>query len=256
MAYDPLLAKIIVSAPLGDGAGFEAARVASLKALREYKVEGLLTNQSMLARILEHPTFTAAGVFTTFLEENPHLTSSEQPKSGGGAPAQAGEMVEIVSPFEGSVVQLSLKVGDTVVAGDAVVVISAMKLDTDIRCDVDGVVESISVAAADQVSAGQVLVTIKSTGSVQSTAEEEEEAYVSEGVQSGPNMAPVGMWRPGYSKEPADGPNVAHVLRSTVRTGTTDTRSGMLITWSLRSSCTRGRMSLPRAKVANMQRNT
>ncbi len=49
-------------------------------------------------------------MFTTFLEENPHLTSSEQPKSGGGAPAQAGEMVEIVSPFEGSVVQLSLKV--------------------------------------------------------------------------------------------------------------------------------------------------
>ena len=55
-AYDPLIAKLIVSAPLGPE-GFENARTASVKALSEFKIQGIQTNQPMLTRILEHRTF-------------------------------------------------------------------------------------------------------------------------------------------------------------------------------------------------------
>ena len=44
--------------------------------------------------------------------------------------------MELVAPFEGQLIEIKVKAGDAVVAGDTVAVLNAMKLDTDIKTEV------------------------------------------------------------------------------------------------------------------------
>ena len=66
--YDPMLAKLIVSAP-GRGAAVRRLR----RALRDYDVLGVPTNLPLLRRIADHPAFAAGETTVRFLEEH-HLT--------------------------------------------------------------------------------------------------------------------------------------------------------------------------------------
>ncbi len=67
----------------------------------------------------------------------------------------------VVSPLPGQVVKINVKVGDSVKAGDTVVVLEAMKMQNQIQASIDGVVDSISVAEGEAVSEGQDLLCIK-----------------------------------------------------------------------------------------------
>ena len=63
--YDPMLAKLIVSAP------DRASAVRRLRnALRDYAVLGVPTNLPLLRRVVEHPAFAAGETTTGFLEEH------------------------------------------------------------------------------------------------------------------------------------------------------------------------------------------
>ena len=66
----------------------------------------------------------------------------------------------IKAPMPGSVFKLVANVGDHVAEGDVVLILEAMKMETEIKSPVDGHVSQISVAQGDQVAAGQVLATI------------------------------------------------------------------------------------------------
>jgi acetyl/propionyl-CoA carboxylase alpha subunit len=61
--YDPMLAKLIVSAETR-----EAAIRRAIEALRRYVVLGIRTNIPFLLAILHHPAFAAGAVDTTFLD--------------------------------------------------------------------------------------------------------------------------------------------------------------------------------------------
>ncbi len=75
------------------------------------------------------------------------------------APAAAGAK-DKVAPLGGVIVEVSVREGDKVKAGDKVAVIEAMKMKTMIAADHDGTVKNIQVKAGDAVDAGQVLMTI------------------------------------------------------------------------------------------------
>lgn len=75
---------------------------------------------------------------------------------GGGRAAARGETV--TAPMPGVVVALRVKVGDVVHAGQAVVVVEAMKMQNELAVAHDGVVSEVLVAERAAVSAGQVLV--------------------------------------------------------------------------------------------------
>jgi acetyl/propionyl-CoA carboxylase alpha subunit len=62
--YDPMIAKLIASAPTRSEA---AARLA--KAVREVEVWPVKTNAGFLARCLEHPDFVAGAVDTAFIDQ-------------------------------------------------------------------------------------------------------------------------------------------------------------------------------------------
>ncbi len=84
------------------------------------------------------------------------------PAAPAAAPAASGAAgsVKIEAGAAGKVFKLEKKPGDAVKAGDAVVVIEAMKMEIPVVAPKDGTVASIDVAVGDAVEAGAVLATM------------------------------------------------------------------------------------------------
>jgi biotin carboxyl carrier protein len=66
----------------------------------------------------------------------------------------------IISPMPGKVVRIPVKVGDEVKSGDTLIVVSAMKMESEYKVKMDGVVKEIHVKEGDTVDGGQKLVTV------------------------------------------------------------------------------------------------
>ena len=81
------------------------------------------------------------------------------PKAAPQAGAQGG--VKIEAGAAGKVFKIEKKVGDAVKAGDAVVIIEAMKMEIPVVAPKDGTVASINVNVGDAVEAGACLATLK-----------------------------------------------------------------------------------------------
>ncbi|GIT20914.1 MAG: hypothetical protein CM1200mP40_05960 [Gammaproteobacteria bacterium] len=85
---------------------------------------------------------------------------------GGLAPAPKvavslkGEAVEISAPLAGKVFNVSVELGDSVAEGDVILVLEAMKMETEIRSTHLGVVSEIFVNTGDAVKVGDVLLTL------------------------------------------------------------------------------------------------
>jgi biotin carboxyl carrier protein len=77
----------------------------------------------------------------------------------GGRAAARGET--LAAPMPGVVVALRVKPGDTVKAGQAVIVVEAMKMQNELAVTQDGVVSEVLVAERAAVSAGQPLVRVR-----------------------------------------------------------------------------------------------
>ncbi len=79
--------------------------------------------------------------------------------SGGGAAAAGSGKIAV--PMQGTIVKVTVEVGQTVAKGDSVVVLEAMKMENNVAADVDGVVTEIKVEAGQSVTAGEVAVVIE-----------------------------------------------------------------------------------------------
>jgi biotin carboxyl carrier protein len=82
----------------------------------------------------------------------PHPKPAAPPALSGGA------VNELTSPIAGVVHEVKVKVGETVKENQPVVVIEAMKMNTNISSPVTGQVKDIKVTAGDAVQQGQVLI--------------------------------------------------------------------------------------------------
>ena len=72
------------------------------------------------------------------------------PASNSGDPVKA--------PLAGNIVKLLVGVGDSVAAGDVILILEAMKMETEVRAPRPGAVSAIQVAAGDSVAVGDTLV--------------------------------------------------------------------------------------------------
>jgi acetyl-CoA/propionyl-CoA carboxylase biotin carboxyl carrier protein len=78
--------------------------------------------------------------------------------SGGGGGAGTGK---VAVPMQGTIVKVLVEVGQSVEAGQSVVVLEAMKMENQIEADKSGVVKAINVSPGDTVGAGDVVVVIE-----------------------------------------------------------------------------------------------
>ena len=64
----------------------------------------------------------------------------------------------IVSPMQGTILDIKVKVGDAVKAGQTVCILEAMKLENEIKANADGTVTEIKVSKGQSVSAKDPLI--------------------------------------------------------------------------------------------------
>ena len=76
------------------------------------------------------------------------------------APAGGAGSVKIEAGAAGKVFQIAANVGQSVAAGDPVVIIEAMKMEIPVVAPEAGTVASINVAVGDAIDAGDVLATL------------------------------------------------------------------------------------------------
>ncbi len=74
--------------------------------------------------------------------------------------AAAGDASPMTAPMPGTVMKVLVKAGDQVKNGDTVIVLEAMKMETPIAADKDGVIASVDVAVGAVVAEGDSLLTI------------------------------------------------------------------------------------------------
>ena len=67
----------------------------------------------------------------------------------------------IISPMPGTIVSTSVQAGDTVVEGQQLCIIEAMKMQNVMRAEISGVIDQVNVKAGDSVAVDELLISFK-----------------------------------------------------------------------------------------------
>lgn len=86
-------------------------------------------------------------------EQQQASKTSDKPASGDTRPVNA--------PLSGNLWKYQVKPGDKVAAGDVVVILEAMKMETEVRTEIAGTVAEITAREGDSVISGDVLLTLQ-----------------------------------------------------------------------------------------------
>lgn len=92
-------------------------------------------------------------------------TVSRAAEAPAKAPTKAasafGAQTRIESPLPGLVLRIYKQPGEKVSAGESILVLESMKMETPINSAVSGVIESIAVKQGDQIESGQLLASVR-----------------------------------------------------------------------------------------------
>jgi acetyl-CoA/propionyl-CoA carboxylase, biotin carboxylase, biotin carboxyl carrier protein len=194
-SYDSLISKLIVY-----GADRREAIRRMVRALDEYRIEGLVSTIPFHRLVLSSDWF-AQGRFSTktiendldlgeidlgeagmpgaplpkprkvslelegkrfevnFTELSGRLTKPKPPEQTHKGVAGSGDT--LIAPMQGTIVKVLHAVGDKVKAGEAILVLEAMKMENQIVCHMDGVVKQIKVQAGQTVALGSALAVVE-----------------------------------------------------------------------------------------------
>jgi len=165
-SFDSLLAKVIVRS-----ASPELAHTVlrARRALSELRIEGVATNLGFLRALLERPELCAGGIYTRFVEDHAgelvaRAAAHEAPLSlATESPATLGEGAgqSVRAPMLGTIVSLAVSAGDSVSAGQTLVVMEAMKMEHVVEATQSGIVQEVAVTRGDTVYEGHTLLVIE-----------------------------------------------------------------------------------------------
>lgn len=136
---------------------------------REYIVEVGDLNESAIRATVNNRTYRvevprpgrtpSTPAETPAAAARPVATGPDVQESVSGAQAPAGSA--ITAPMPGNIIEVRVKAGDDVQAGDVVCVLEAMKMNNLIYTDRAGIIASVEVAAGQAVDYGAPLVTFQ-----------------------------------------------------------------------------------------------
>jgi biotin carboxyl carrier protein len=149
----------------GNGTGLVRVRVDD----REYVIDATNPAPGLYSLLVHGKVYNAAvwqrrgrrevqiGQWSTSVEV---ASAQTQRPSAKPAAALSGRQ-EITAPMSGRVIQVLVQPGQTVQAGESLVIIEAMKMETEIRAIAPGQVRNIQAAVDTAVEAGQLLLVIE-----------------------------------------------------------------------------------------------
>ena len=76
------------------------------------------------------------------------------------ADASSGQSEQVTAGLAGSVHKVMVAEGDRVLEGDTLLILEAMKMETEVKSNVSGTIAQVFVSAGDSVTVGQNLVDI------------------------------------------------------------------------------------------------
>ncbi|UGX92315.1 biotin/lipoyl-binding protein [Bradyrhizobium barranii subsp. barranii] len=142
-AFDSLLAKVIVHTP---GEAWHDVVAKASRALREFRIDGVVTNIAFLQAVLAHPDFRTNRIATDFIDRNiaklveaadgaaKPLYFAATERSGHGAETHVAQIVPegavmVAAPLQGTIVTIQVKEGEIVRPGQQLAVIESMKME-------------------------------------------------------------------------------------------------------------------------------
>jgi len=188
--FDSLLAKLIVT-----GATRTQAIERARRALAEFEVGGLATAIAFHRAILEDPAFTENfKIYTSYIENEfqndipAFIAPTHQPQTHVAAEKLVAEVngkrfeIQLHAPepvvkrhrakaatigggagsglssqMQGTVVKVAVNEGDTVAAGDLIIVLEAMKMEQPLNAHRSGVIKNLRAVIGETVASGTVL---------------------------------------------------------------------------------------------------
>ena len=113
---------------------------------------------------MKYYNITVKGVdYSVSVEETaaaPAPVSAAPVAPPAAAPAGAAGAVSVKAPMPGNILDVKVKAGDSVKAGDVLAILEAMKMENEIVAPQDGTVASVNVNKGDTVNSGDVLVSM------------------------------------------------------------------------------------------------
>ena len=185
--FDPLLAKVV-----GTASTYAGALARTSRALEDFHITGLPTNLDQLRSILEHEAVRIGDARTTLLSEMPDgvlpAVSTSPNGAVGTAPPSLASLLEpagaltdaapaaastwpqlepadgelaVHSPMPASVVEVLVAPGDAVSAGQTMVIVTAMKMETEVTAPMTGTVTAMQpLGPGDQLSPSDVIAVV------------------------------------------------------------------------------------------------
>jgi len=191
--FDPLLAKVITLTAGEDCTlTLQKALQANYRALCSFRIEGAVNNLPMLKNLLLHPLVHSYGLDTGFVGQQlntllnndfhpTHFVKShvEQSLNGDSTPKALSQSAEpapagsqpLASRMQGTVVSVSIDVGDQFKVGDELMVLDSMKLEHVITAPANGSVARLEVKVGDAPSTGESLLHFFEGESTEATAQ-------------------------------------------------------------------------------------
>ncbi len=170
-AYDTLLAKLVVHSK---SPRYADAVALAARALAEFNIDGVATNQALLAQLLAHPDVVANNVHTQFLQD--HLAQLNPAAAAPRAGTTASDdhpppgLLALRAPLQGTVVALALAPGQTLPAGTEVAVLEAMKMQHGVAIETAATVVQVLATVGQTVAAGALLALLQATDDTAHTA--------------------------------------------------------------------------------------
>jgi len=89
------------------------------------------------------------------------LSTAAKPRRQHHAGVLGSGSGNVTVPMQGTIVKVAVEVGQSIDAGDTVVILEAMKMENTVNAEKGGVVKAIKVTAGDSVSAGDIVAVIE-----------------------------------------------------------------------------------------------
>ena len=109
---------------------------------------------------MKYYNITVNGVAYSVSVEETAAGAAPVAAAAPAAPAGAAGAVAVKAPMPGNILDVKVKAGDSVKAGDVLAILEAMKMENEIVAPQDGTVASVNVNKGDTVNSGDTLVSM------------------------------------------------------------------------------------------------